>query len=195
MKLKTLTIATVTLAILAGCSNGEQVIAPATKSALSTNANINTQPVGQYANIQSKQGLFDIAKAVAIAETKTGGRAVNLEVQGLIAHSATASAMVYTIETISTTHEYQVWIDARTGEVLSIQKEYDLNVLPNVKLSLADALTIAQNLGKGVVREISLDHEITGAKYEVDIIGDYPYQILIDASNGAILKSQVKYDD
>lgn len=170
-------------AIMTGCTNTGDIRIP--KVNLPTNSTASTQA----APVSSTHQAFDLPTAISIAEAKTGGVAVNLEVY----HGHGGGA--YEIETITATHEYTVLIDARSGDVLSIDQEYDVNVLPNVNLRLKDALIIAQNAQAGVVREVDLERKVTGSYYEVKIDGVHPYELHIDAANGQILSSRVDYDD
>lgn len=173
MKLSSLLVLAVSAAVLAGCSS-TNTQAP---TAAQTTPIVNTKAATAAA--------VSIAQAISIAEAKTGGVAVSLDVRG--------QGAIYEIETITKTHEHQVQIDARTGELLSSTKEYDVNVMPSVKLSLADAAKIAQ--GSGTLHDISLERELGRTYYEAKVMVEHPYEIHIDANSGQILQSRIDYDD
>lgn len=181
MKSANLIVFTACIAIVTGCANATNT----------PSSDIKAPSVANATNKSTSNVLFDIARAISIAQAKTGGVAVGLE---LYADQGAYSA-VYEIDTITATHEYQVQIDARTGDVLGINNEYDIHVLPAVKLSLSDAVKIALAQGKGGVQEIELQHKMMGSYYEVSLVGEHPYKLHIDASNGQVLKSHVDYDN
>lgn len=176
MKLRLMSVATVALAMTACANTGSMTL--------------GAEPVqpSQVQALSKVQAGFDVVQAISLAEAKTGGTATSIDV-----HTQGVTAVAYQIETITKTHEHQVQIDARTGAVLSSTKEYDVNVLPSVKLSLADAFAIAQT--KGLVKEVSLERKATRAYYEAEVIAEHPYQMQIDANTGAILQSRIDYDD
>lgn len=139
----------------------------------------------------ANQTLSNIHQAIQLAEQHTKGTAVELEF-----HQNHGSA-IYDVETIQGTHQHRVQIDAKTGQILSSYSERELDLKPKTKISLGQAINIAQKNISGQVLEASLDHEYIHAHYEVKILASngHPYEVRINANTGEVVQSKVEYDD
>lgn len=130
-------------------------------------------------------------QAIQIAESHSKGKAIEVELQ------QGAASAIYDVETITGGYEHRVQIDALTGQVLSSYSERELNIPPLAKISLLQAIQIAQNTVKGKVVSVSFDQEYINPEYEVKVLAEngHPYELKIHANTGAVLKSKVDYDD
>lgn len=150
-----------------------------------TTANVSNNATPSTLNIK-----VSFEQAIQIAESHSKGQAVEVELQ------QGATSAIYDVETIAGTYEHRVQIDALTGQVLSSYSERELNVPPLAKVSLLQAIQIAQNNIKGKVISVSFDQEYINPEYEVKILADtgHPYELKIHGNTGAVMKSKVDYD-
>lgn len=134
---------------------------------------------------------ISIVQAIQTAESHSKGKAVEIELQ------RGQSSAIYNVETHEGTYEHHVQIDSITGKVLSSYSERDLNIKPQVKIGLAQAIQIAEKAVAGEVVDASLDHEYITAHYEIKLRSQsgHPYELKVHANTGEILKSKVEYDD
>lgn len=149
---------------------------------------MNTAQVVQP--VQAEQ-MIGVQQAIRIAEQHTNARAVEIELQQGYGNA------VYDVETITKSQENRVQISATTGEVLSSYSEKEINIKPQPKLSLVDAINVALKTVPGQVLEASLDNDVVGSDYDVKVLSvdNKPYEIKIKASNGQVVYSRVDFDD
>lgn len=147
-----------------------------------------TAPTATVAPVVQK---ISIAQAIQTAESHSKGKAVEIELQ------RGQSSAIYNVETHEGTYEHHVQIDTVTGKVLSSYSERDLNIKPQVKIGLAQAIQIAEKAVAGEVVDANLDHEYITAHYEIKLRSQsgHPYELKVHANTGEILKSKVEYDD
>lgn len=150
---------------------------------------VNTAP--QVTQSVQAQQMIGVQQAIRIAEQHSNARAVEVELQQGYGNA------VYDVETITKSQEHRVQINALTGEVLSSYSEKELNIKPQPKLGLVDAINIALKTVSGQVLEASLDNEVVGSEYDVKVLSvdNQPYEIKIKASNGQVIYSRIDYDD
>lgn len=97
------------------------------------------------------------------------------------------SGPVYEIDVKGTKAEYELKLDAKTGELLKKSTKYNTSNLTGKKIGIARAKQIALNSVKGKIRKAKLDKEDN--IYEIEIIkGKYEYEFDINAYTGKILK-------
>lgn len=197
MNIKYLTLGVLAAGVLAGCNNTPAqpiqqapapIQAPAVQHAPAQQAPVQHAP----AQIVNKPALA-LSTIIANAEREVKGLAINIDAYGIDSRGVPET---YEVEVINSTNEYTVYVDAATGQILSVRGERDVNILPNNKVKLAQAVEIAQKHVSGYL--ISADHEreVRGNYYKVRVIsGERPYKVYVDASTGAVLDSRIDYDD
>lgn len=139
---------------------------------------------------QALTAKISFEQAIHIAEQHSKGKAVEIEFQ----HGQTSA--IYDVETIENIHEHRVQIDAMTGQVLSSYSEKELNIPPFTKISLLQAINIAQQHIQGQVLQVSLDYDNIIPRYEIKLLAKtgHPYELDINAHTGEVVKSKVEYD-
>ena len=95
----------------------------------------------------------------------------------------------YEIDVKNGSVKYEITIDAQTGAVLKTEKDDDGHSADSSQfIGMEKAVEIAKGkVGEGKVVEKELDQD--DAEYEIGIvIGDYEYEVKIDAKNGEVKK-------
>ncbi|CAM3272164.1 PepSY domain-containing protein [Filibacter tadaridae] len=145
-----------------------------------------------------QKGLLTIEEIETIAVKSAGGKVVGIELD------RERLGDVYEVEVQSDGIEYDLDIDAKTGEVLRTDKDdmddddQDDNVVPtDVKFITQKAATeIAMKQAKGTVSKIVLDNDDGRVIYEIEIKDDtYEYDFDIDAISGEVLEFEKDRDD
>ena len=147
---------------------------------------------------------YERAKEIALA--KVGGGTVK-EIELDYEHGV----LVYEVEIKYNDAEYDVDIDAATGEIVKYKSEYSTNNATTTqnpsttpKPSQSDSTASTQitydrakeialaKVGGGTVKEIELDYEKERLVYEVEIkYNGQEYEIDIDAATGEIVKYKI----
>ena len=149
------------------------------------------------------KGLLTIEEAEAIAVKTVDGKVTKIELD------REKSGDVYEVEVKSDGVEYDLDIDAKTGEVLRTDKDnldkdnfYDDD--SDDKIIVSDgkfitekaAIEIAMKQAKGTVTEVELDEDDDRVIYEIEVRdGKYDYDFDIDAISGEVLKFEKDRDD
>ncbi|KAA0955802.1 hypothetical protein FQ087_14530 [Sporosarcina sp. ANT_H38] len=144
------------------------------------------------------KGLLTMEEAKAIAIKSVGGTVTEIELDREI------SGDIYEVEIKSDGFEYDLDIDAKTGEVLRTDKDRnddddddDKVIVPDGKfITEKAAVKIAMKQAKGTVTEVKLDEDDGRVIYEIEIQDDkYDYDFDIDAISGEVLKFEKDRDD
>lgn len=136
-------------------------------------------------------------QAVAIASQVAKGKFSELETKNI------DGILIYSIEFNDGKTEYDIDVDAQTGNIIKFEKEDDLGrreldlISPNVNEN--QAKEIALNAVPGKATEIESSKLNNNYVYEVEVQkGDYEYDVIIDMMSGNILrieKDRVEDDD
>ena len=111
------------------------------------------------------------------------------------------SGYVYEIEVKSEGIEYDLDIDAKTGEVLRTENDDDdrfekSNVSNKNVITVEEAVAIAMKQAKGTVTEAELDDDDGRLHYDLEIEdGTYEYEFEIDAITGEIIKFEKELEN
>lgn len=159
-----------------------------------------TAAVGQTETGQTVQGPVRLVKVLEAAETSTGGRALEAELE------SEGGRLVYEIDVVRGSDEmHEVIVDAGTGEVVSSDEQTvqglwarwigseALDALAGSERSLAEVVTATEAETGAVVREVSLDDEDGRAVYEMELIrpDGGEMELEIDALSGETLKREI----
>lgn len=147
-------------------------------------------------------GYISAEKAKEIALARTGGGKVK-EIGIDIEYGGVA---VYELEIRNGSFEYDVEIDAKTGEIIEFESEYEepdssdddsISDDGSTYIGTEKAKEIAiERAGGGRVKKIKLEMEDGVAVYEVEVInGRYEHEMEINAATGGIIKYEVEEDD
>ena len=138
-----------------------------------------------------EQSKISAAQAIATAEKDTGATAdsINLKLK--------RDAVIYEIELFDSAQEYEIRIDATSGEILSRKSGQKANPPGKSAVSLSQAIETAEGQGKGKVVEAELEgHRDGSVVYETKVIGSdgSRYDIDVSASDGKVLRSEARPD-
>lgn len=136
-----------------------------------------------------------IAQAIAVAEQKTGGRAMKVEAE----HEK--GAYLYAVKTVSAEKVTEVFVDPASGSVvrtddegwiarlLDQEDQREFAKLSSTTTTLATAIATAEQNTGGKAIEAGLDDEDGAMAYEIEIDKDGTRQrVLIDSTSGTLLK-------
>lgn len=144
----------------------------------------------------TSKGLLTMEEAKAIAIKSVGGTVTEIELDREV------TGDIYEVEVKSGDFEYDLDIDAKTGEVLRTDKEQnddddDKVIVPDGKfITEKAAVKIAMKQAKGTVTEVKLGEDDDRVMYEIEIQDDkYDYDFDIDAISGEVLKFEKDRDD
>ncbi len=140
------------------------------------------------------KGLLTMEKARAIAVKSVGGNVTGIELDREI------SGDVYEVEVQSKGTEYDLDIDAKTGEILRTKKDNidndDVIVFDKKFITAEAAEKIALKKAKGTVVKVALDDEDGRVVYEIEIEdGSKEYDFDIDAISGKVLQFEKDNQD
>ena len=134
-----------------------------------------------------------IAQAIAAAEQKTGGRALQIDVD------KASGAYVYEIKTLSKDKLTEVLIDPASGQILKTRSEgligrlleredkADMARINSAPTTLATAVTAAEQHVGGKAIEASFDGEDGHAVYKVEVAKDNAVKkVRVNAQTGAV---------
>lgn len=141
--------------------------------------------------IALEQSKISAAQAIAIAEKDTKATADSLDLE------MKRNAAVYDIELFDSAQEYEIRVDAVSGEILARKSEQKANLPAKSAISLTQAVETAEGQGKGKVVEADLDGRRDGSVvYEIKVINSdgSRYDIDISAADGKVLRSEAHPD-
>src|SRR5699024_8831925 len=139
-----------------------------------------------------EKGLISIEKAKEIALLEQDGYIDDIELETDDGYT------YYEVEIENRDEDYDIYIDAYTGEVLKIEKDdHDDHDNKNNKafesiISADEAMKIAIEAVGGKVSEIELDEDDHRYEYEIDVkTNDGEVEMTIDAVTGKILEQEL----
>jgi hypothetical protein len=138
-----------------------------------------------------EQSKISAAQAIAIAEKETNATADSLDLE------MKRGAAVYDIELFDSAQEYEIRVDAVSGEIVGRKSEQKANLPAKSAISLTQAVETAEGQGKGKVVEADLDGRRDGSVvYEVKVINSdgSRYDIDVSAADGIVLRSEAHPD-
>ncbi|MER2089731.1 MAG: PepSY domain-containing protein [Sporosarcina sp.] len=149
------------------------------------------------------KGLLTIEEAEAIAVKSVDGKVTQIELD------REKSGDIYEVEVKSDGNEYDLDIDAKTGNVLRTDRDDnddddfddddsdDKVIVSDGKFITKEAaVQIAMKQAKGTATEVELDEDDGRVVYEIEIKdGKYEYDFDIDAISGEVLKFEKDRDD
>ncbi len=143
------------------------------------------------------EGLLPIEDVKAKAVEAVGGKVTEIEFE------RKKSGEQYEVEVQSDGVEYDLDIDAKTGEILRTKTD-DHDDAPigqslsskEKLLTVEEAVAIAMKQAKGQVTEVELDKDDGRLHYDIEIEdGTYEYDFEIDAVTGEVLDFEKERDD
>lgn len=129
--------------------------------------------------------LLTKEQAIVIAKEKAAGIVVDIELD------RENNRSLYEIEIEDGKYEYDLEIDAITGEILKFKKELDNDdKQPTEKVLTKDeAIVIAKQKANGIVKSIELDEDDNRFEYEIEIEDkEYEFDIVLDAVTGEFIE-------
>lgn len=85
---------------------------------------------------------------------------------------------------------------ALTWSNVTLADYEDARALEKAKISLVEAIQLAERETQGRAFEAQIDHERFGPEFEVSVlVGQTIYEVKIDAQTGAILSVREDHDD
>jgi len=170
---------------------GAVVLGGITMAANASNTDKNEAPV--------LEGILSIEQVESKAIESVGGKVTKVEFE------REKSGDIYEVEVIADGIEYDLDIDAKTGEVLRTEKDddddsYDANNKATASgeklLTIDEVVAIALKEAKGTVTEVELDEDDGRMHYDIEIEdGKYEYDIEIDAVTGEVLDFEKERED
>ena len=136
-----------------------------------------------------EQSKISAAQAIATAEKDTGATADSIDLK------LKRDAVIYEIELFDSAQEYEIRIDATSGEILSRKSGQKANPPSKSAVSLSQAIETAEGQGKGKVVEAELEGRRDGSVvYETKVISSdgSRYDIDVSASDGKVLRSEAR---
>lgn len=132
------------------------------------------------------------AQAAKTAADKIGGRAVKVDFEHTLNRS------YYDVDVVRGNDTHEVRVDAKSGQVVRSKMDHDDDdaMLPEVKVSLQQAITAAVQKTGGKAKDAELKAKYGNAHYRVDTLANgQEHQTVIDANSGAVLSSHIDLDD
>ena len=135
-----------------------------------------------------EQSKISAAQAIAIAEKDTNATADNLDLE---LHRGSA---VYEIDLHDDKQEYEIRVDAVSGEITARKSEYEDKLPRRGTLTLTQAIETAERETGAKVVEADLDGKRSGLVYEIELIGSdgNRYDVDISADDGKVLRKNEK---
>jgi uncharacterized membrane protein YkoI len=130
-------------------------------------------------------------KAVSIASSLNLGTFQEVELED------EDGTLVYAVEYVDGKTEYEVLIDATTGEVLEIDSEEIITADDiTVSISEEEAKTIARGAVDGTVTEVEIEEEDGSYVYAVEmLVNGEEVDVLIDVNTGIVVEIETEDDD
>ena len=138
--------------------------------------------------IALEQSKISTAQAIAIAEKDTGATADNLELE------LKRGNAVYEIDLHDDKQEYEIRVNAITGEITKRQSEYEDDLPRRGTITITQAIETAERETGAKVVEADLDGKRSGLVYEIELIGSdgNRYDVDISADDGKVLRKNEK---
>ena len=137
--------------------------------------------------IALEQSKISAAQAIAIAEKDTGATADNLELE------LKRGNAVYEIDLHDDKQEYEIRVDAISGEITARQSEYEDKLPRRGTITLAQAIETAEKETGAKTVEADLEGKRGGLMYEIELLGnDTRYDVDISADDGKVLRKDEK---
>ena len=138
--------------------------------------------------IALEQSKISAAQAIAIAEIETNATADSLDLE------MKRGAAVYDIELFDSAQEYEIRVDAVSGEIVGRKSEQKANLPAKSAISLTQAIETAERETDAKVVEADLDGKRSGLVYEIELIGSdgNRYDVDISADDGKVLRKNEK---
>ena len=134
-----------------------------------------------------EQSKISATQAIAIAEKDTGATADNLELE------LRRGNAVYEIDLHDDKQEYEIRVDAISGEITARQSEYEDKLPRRGTITLAQAIETAEKETGAKTVEADLEGKRGGLMYEIGLIGnDTRYDVDISADDGKVLRKDEK---
>jgi len=134
-----------------------------------------------------EQSKISAAQAIAIAEKDTGATADNLELE------LKRGNAVYEIDLHDDKQEYEIRVDAISGEITARKSEYEDKLPRRGTITLAQAIESAEKETGAKTVEADLEGKRGGLMYEIGLIGnDTRYDVDISADDGKVLRSEAR---
>ena len=135
-----------------------------------------------------EQSKISAVQAIAIAEKDTNATADNLDLE---LHRGSA---VYEIDLHDDKQEYEIRVDAITGEITKRQSEYEDDLPRRGTITITQAIETAERETGAKVVEADLEGKRSGLVYEIELIGSDGSRLFADisADDGKILRSGEK---
>ena len=135
-----------------------------------------------------EQSKISAAQAIAIAEKDTNATADNLDLE---LHRGSA---VYEIDLHDDKQEYEIRVNAITGEITKRQSEYEDDLPRRGTITITQAIETAERETGAKVVEADLDGKRSGLVYEIELIGSdgNRYDVDISADDGKVLRKNEK---
>jgi uncharacterized membrane protein YkoI len=137
-----------------------------------------------------------LSEAVTRAEAKTGGKALEAELE------VKKDQAFFEIETVKDGVVVEVKIDAKSGEVTSTEEEKDkkpskeAEAIKTATVTLAGAIVQAEAAAGGRAVEAELEGEKDQAVFEVGVLKDgVKIEVKIDPVSGKVLKVEKEEED
>lgn len=167
-------------------------------SIVSVQAATTAQDSEAMAAVQSQ---ISLEQAIDIAQQQTSGDVISA---GFDDNDASAGGK-YEITLISDNTEYEIDIDADSGDVLNSKQETldgddaaDYSALQQATVSMSEAMqTAVQSVGGNATAfEAEFDVDNGQAAYEIDVASDNQrHKVVIDSSTGDVISTRIDNDD
>jgi len=155
---------------------------------------VQSEEVVQTKDATAAESLLSMEKAQEIALSEQDGHIDSIELE------SDEGYVYYEVETENGDTEYDIYIEASTGEVLKVDRDdhddddYEVSGALENSISAEKAMQIAVEKVGGKVIEMELDEDDNRYEYEIEIkTNDGEVEMTIDAVTGKIL--EIEKDD
>lgn len=155
----------------------------------------------ETAAVNSEKEKIGFGKAEEIARDIIDGQMTDIELE------RENGKQYYDIEMYANGYEYDIEVDAITGEVLKNKREKEndfdddkkvasTQASSAVKISAEDAVKAALAVVSGEVEDVELEHDDGRVYYDIEIDNRYEeHEVKVDATNGEILEVETDIED
>ncbi len=145
------------------------------------------------------QSQISLEQAIDIAQQQTSGDVISA---GFDDNDASTGGK-YEITLISDNTEYEIDIDADSGDVLNSKQETldgddttDYSALQQATVNMNEAMQTAAQSVNGTAIEAEFDIDNGQAAYEIDVAADNQrHKVVIDSSTGDVISTRIDNDD